>query len=242
MHSVISTRKSDVYRQKCDLFTQSVILHAECDFTRRVWFPHTRMKFWHVCVWIWHSRVWLRYARVWLIHRMRFHTQIVIKVQFPPVECDFHTPECNFDTYACEYDTHECVYETLECDLCTESAIPHAECDFYTQGVFCTCIVISIGLNVITAPTSVTSTRLSLISTRIVSFPHTECDLTRRVWFSHTRVSLTRIRVNITLSREISTNTNVIITHTSVISTRRVRFTHAECDFTHRVWFPHTRE
>jgi hypothetical protein len=81
---------------------------------------------------------------------------------------------------------------------------------------------------------------------------------------THTRVSLTRIRVNVTLTNAIPTHTSVISmiytrsvtlkgtnaipTQTSVISTctrlistRRIRFPHAERDFTHKVWFSLTR-
>jgi hypothetical protein len=80
---------------------------------------------------------------------------------------------------------------------------------------------------------------------------------TRRVWFytqsvlsTHTRVSLIRMLVNMTLTSIISTRsvistgtnviptrTSVISTHTRLISTRRVRFPHAENDFTRRMWF-----
>jgi hypothetical protein len=77
-----------------------------------------------------------------------------------------------------------------------------------------------------------------------------------------TRVSLTRMRVNMTLTESelytlecdshtqsiistrsvISTGANVIPARTRLISTRRVQFPHADCDFTRRVWFSLTRE
>jgi hypothetical protein len=76
---------------------------------------------------------------------------------------------------------------------------------------------------------------------------------------AHTKVLLTRMRVNRTLTSVITTRssvvstcsvilicTNVITTQKSVISTRirlistrRVRYSQAECDFTRRVWFLH---
>jgi hypothetical protein len=45
-------------------------------------------------------------------------------------ESGSHTYECNFDTYVYKYDTHECDNETFESGLYTQSAIPHAECNF----------------------------------------------------------------------------------------------------------------
>jgi hypothetical protein len=77
----------------------------------------------------------------------------------------------------------------------------------------------------------------------------------RRMWFytqvvlsTYTRVSFKRMRVNMTLTSLIMTRLrvflyaeynfytqSVISTHTRLVSTRRVRFSHAECDFTCRV-------
>jgi hypothetical protein len=65
---------------------------------------------------------------------------------------------------------------------------------------------------------------------------------------TYTIVSLTRMRVNMTLTSVISTrsvlstSTNVIPTRTRLISTRRLRFPHAECDFTRRMLFLLTRD
>jgi hypothetical protein len=79
---------------------------------------------------------------------------------------------------------------------------------------------------------------------------HAEC-----AFYTHTRISWTRMGMNMTLTSVIftrlsviftrivtSTGTNVIPTRTRLISTRRVRFPHAECDFLRRVWFPLTQE
>jgi hypothetical protein len=56
-----------------------------------------------------------------------------------------------------------------------------------------------------------------------------ECDsYTQSLILTGTNVILTRM--------------SVILTRTRLFSTRRVRFPHAECDFTRNVWFPQTRE
>jgi hypothetical protein len=55
------------------------------------------------------------------------------RVQFPHVECGFHTHESSFDIYAFEYVTHESDNDRLECDQYTQSAIIYAECDYYTH-------------------------------------------------------------------------------------------------------------
>jgi hypothetical protein len=71
-------------------------------------------------------------------------------------ECDFHLRESNFDMYTCEYDTHECNNDTQECDLNMQ-------------------IVISIRIVVLTC-TNVSTTFLTMISTRTRKMLHEKCD------------------------------------------------------------------
>jgi hypothetical protein len=68
------------------------------------------------------------------------------------------------------------------------------------------------------------------------------CFHTQNVYSTQTSVILTPTSVITTRSNVIYTRTSVISTHTRLISTRRVRIPHAECGFTRRVWFSHTRE
>jgi hypothetical protein len=70
----------------------------------------------------------------------------------------------------------------------------------------------------ITKRTSVISTHTRVISTRIVRFPHAECDL-----HSHTSVILTRMSVIMTLTSMITTRSTV--NHTCEISTRSMILT-----------------
>jgi hypothetical protein len=133
---------------------------------------------------------------------------------------DVHTPECNV----------KCVFYTKECDFYTK------ECYFFTQIV---------------------------ISTRKIEYPHAACNFYthKQEWFLHAKctfypqsviftyssVVLTRVCVNMILSTVIYTlrvrfyTQSVISTSTIVISTRKMQFSSADCDFTRKVWFPHTR-
>jgi hypothetical protein len=80
--------------------------------------------------------------------------------------------------------------------------------DFYTQSVILTNMsviltltsVIYLRTNVITTRTSVISTRTRLIFTRIRLILHAEYDFHTESVILHTRVSLTRMRVNIILT------------------------------------------
>jgi hypothetical protein len=133
--SVISTRRVLFLHAESDFFTQSVIstrsvisidrnvistfqhakdwfLYAEYDFTRGVWFPHTRV-IWHVCVWIWLSRVWFIHE-VWFIR----------EVWFLHAGCNFHT-QCDFDTHTCDHDALDCDFNRHKGDFYTQSGILH---------------------------------------------------------------------------------------------------------------------
>jgi hypothetical protein len=156
MQIVISTRLSVISTRTRLVSTRRVRFpHAECDFTRKVWFPLTREN----------MRVNMTLTSV--IHaECNFHTHCDFdmhdcdydthdcdfktrKSDFYTYDCDFDTYECDNDTHECHYDTHECDYNTLECgfntqkiDFCTQSTfstrsvVLHAECGSHTQ---CTC-------------------------------------------------------------------------------------------------------
>jgi hypothetical protein len=175
-------KKSAITTHTNVILTRTRVFPPEqCDFTRKVWFSHTRVLFWHL-------RVWLRHDWVWFIHaKCNFYTQIVIStctsvnsprlrsisariVSFSYTECDFYTNEGKFDTYACEYDT--------------------LECDFYSQSV-------------ISKSTNEIPTRTSVISTsRVWFYMHS-------VVSTNTRLVFTRIQVNMTLTSMITIGTRV---------------------------------
>jgi hypothetical protein len=163
------------------------------------------------------------------------------KVQFPPVECDFHTHT-------------NLILTRMRVNMILKSVIiPHSECDFYTHSV-----IFKRGVT----HTTVISTRIRVKSTLKVHILPARCDFTRRVWFSHSLVYFWHVCVWIWHSKVwlrhvrvwfiytecdfythsiISTHnvnwkgTNVIKIRTRMNSTRLVRFPHAECDFTLRV-------
>jgi hypothetical protein len=129
--------------------------------------------------------------------------------------------------------------------------------DFYTQSVILTRMsmimkltsVITTLTNVITTRTSVISTRTKLLSTRRVRFYTQRTILHAECGFHTHGVILTHRRVNLTLTSVITTRECDFYTQ-SVISTRIVILTPTnvittfttDCDFTRRVWFPHTWE
>jgi hypothetical protein len=71
--------------------------HAECDFTRRVWFALTRM-----CV------------------NMTLTSVITTRTTVIHPECNFHT-HSDFDTYECNNVTHDCDFNTHKSDVYTQS-------------------------------------------------------------------------------------------------------------------------
>jgi hypothetical protein len=99
--------------------------------------------------------------------------------------------------------------------------IPHAECTFYTHD---NTWFIHAECNFFTH----------------CDFDTYECDHdTHDCDFYTQSVILTRMSVIMTLTIMITTRTNV---RKRLVSARRVRFLHAECDFTRRVWFPLAQE
>jgi hypothetical protein len=80
-----------------------------------------------------------------------------------------------------------------------------------THSVIMTSMSVIMTLTSVIRPrTNVISTHTRLIPTRIVQFPHAECDFTR---FLHTRVILTPFRVNMTFTSVITTRSSVIPLH-----------------------------
>jgi hypothetical protein len=119
--------------------------HAECDFTRRMWFytqsvlsTHTRVSLW----------VWILYARVWFLHaEYNFYTQC----DFDRLECDSNAYECDFNTHKIDFFTqraistrsewfyteffhsHESIYDTNACIRHSIVWFIHAERNFHTH-------------------------------------------------------------------------------------------------------------
>jgi hypothetical protein len=79
-------------------------------------------------------------------------------------------------------------------------------------------------------------------STRIVWFFRQSMITTHTSVFWHLRVWFIDAECNFYTQNAISTRTSVISPRKRLVSTPRVQFPHAECDFTRRVCFIHTRE
>jgi hypothetical protein len=145
-------------------------------------------------------------------------------------KCGFDSHESNFNTHTCErhsrvwfidaegnFHTH-CDFDKHECDHdCDKS-------DFYTQSLILTRICVIMTL------TGVIMTLECDFNTHKIEFYTQSTISTRRVCFLHTRVSLTRLRVNMTLSIVISTRSSEIPLHAERNFYTQCNFDRHECD------------
>jgi hypothetical protein len=181
---------------------QTVILIRTSVISKRISVIYTRrVRFLHTWVWFLHADYDLVMQAMILTRtnmnstRMsefcpetwNFHKKSVIstrKVWFSLTECDYDTHKCDNDLHECDltstvgfphvdcyFDTHKCNFYTHECDFDTQSKIftrmrwyLHADYAWDMQTVNLT-------------PTSVISTRMSVILTRKMQFLHEKYDL-----------------------------------------------------------------
>jgi hypothetical protein len=134
------------------------------------------------------------------------------RIRFKHAECSSHTYQSNFDTYVYKYDTHECDNDTFERDIYTQSAIPHAECNFYTHE----CDFNTHKIDSYTQSTIPTS--------RVLFF-------TQSVLSTHTRVILRRMRVKMTLPECINDTLECNLYIKSAILYAECDFNTYECDY-----------
>jgi hypothetical protein len=158
---------------KCNFHPYSVILHAECGF-------HTQeCNFWHLrgdydmleCDLYTQNVIFIWHSRVWCLHKNKH------------AECNFYT-QCDFDRLECDSNTHEC-------DFNSQRVILYADCGFHShESSFDT-----YACDFNTHKTDSYTHKIDFYTQSTIS--------TQRVWFytpsmdfTHTWVSLTRMRVN----------------------------------------------
>jgi hypothetical protein len=137
-------------------------------------------------------------------------------------KCDFYTHSV-ISTRKVWFQHAQEWFLHAKCNVHPHSVILHAECNFHKH-------------------TSVILTRMRVNIHSWVWLRHA------RKWFIHaecyfyTQSVIPTRSVILSGTNMIRTRMSVISTRPRLISTRRVRFPHAECDFTQRMWFRHTRE